>query len=604
MLTNDPPSRREQPARASEERHIRQLNAQYPDRPGYQSGRALCNDSSLAMEYRTSLLLLALSAAYSAASASSLENKDSANPTVLLDNGTFVGLYEGHVSAFRGIPFAQPPIGDLRFRLPVASDPYSGEYDASVYGDSCIQQVYNVTDASDQNPTAVEILQSTLAAFTPNVTDSEDCLTINVHTPANVTADPQLPVVYWIYGGGFQGGTSAANNGSIIVERSIELDEPVVYVSVNYRLSALGFPGSSEVREAGIGNLGLHDQRLGMHWVQKYISSFGGDPKKVTIWGQSAGAISVGSHMLAYNGRDEGLFRGAFLQSGGSSPAGALEDAQPFFDKFAIDAGCGDSLGSVAVFDCLRNASTAAIRFAVQASENLFGYSSVSLPWKPREDGVFLTAPPEQLVRDGSVVDVPFVTGDCDDEGTLFALSNTNITTSDELREYLKEFYFPAANYTAIDDILSSYPDDPALGSPFDTGLNNSLTPEYKRVSAILGDHLFQAPRRLLLTERSGNSSAFSYLYKRDKSTPYLGTLHGDDLVGIYAPNDLTDVLINFATNLDPNGKTVIDWPAYTVDSPALLTLSDGNITQSLTNDTYRVKGMLALLNASLASPY
>ncbi|KZV69978.1 carotenoid ester lipase precursor [Peniophora sp. CONT] len=550
------------------------------------------------------LLLLALPSAYSA-STPRTGAANSHGPTVLLDNGTFVGVPEGSVSAFRGIPYAKPPVGDLRFRLPVANDPYNGTYNVTTFGASCIQQLANDTDPSGQNSTAIELLHNAINGYTVPVIDDEDCLIVNVHTPANATANSRLPVVYWIYGGGFQAGSITANNGSVIVERSLQLEEPVVYVSVNYRLSVLGFPGSSEVREAGIGNLGLHDQRLGLRWVQKYISAFGGDPSKVTIWGQSAGAISVAMQMFTNGGNNEGLFRGAFLQSGGPFDTGALEDGQASFNKFATDAGCVDSLGSAAVFDCLRNASIADIRAAIQASQNIFDYASLALPWKPRVDGVFLTDTPQQLVLNGSVADVPFVIGDCDDEGTLFSLSNTNITTGSELRQYLQDLYFPTANDSLIDNILSAYPDDPALGSPFDTPPNNSFTPEYKRISAISGDHLFQAPRRLLLSERSGlNSSAFSYLYKRGKSTPYLGASHGNDVFDIYSPGDTTDALVNFAMNLDPNGKTLVDWPEYTVEAPVLLTLSDGNVTQAITNDTYRAEGMRALIEASLAGPY
>ncbi|KZV74625.1 carotenoid ester lipase precursor [Peniophora sp. CONT] len=547
------------------------------------------------------ILLLALPSVYSVFAT---KTGPSHGPTVLLDKGTFVGVPEGSVSAFRGIPYAKPPVGDLRFRLPVESDPYRGMYNVTTFGASCIQQLSNDTDSSGQDPAAIELLQEAVNGYTVPVTDDEDCLTVNVHTPANATSSSRLPVVYWIYGGGFQAGSITANNGSIIVERSLQLEEPVVYVSVNYRLSALGFPGSAEVREAGIGNLGLHDQRLGLRWVQKYISAFGGDPHKVTIWGQSAGAISVAMHMLTNGGNNERLFRGAFMMSGGPFDTGALEDGQTSFNDFASDAGCGDSLGSAAVFDCLRNASITDIRSAIQASQNIFDYASTSLPWKPRVDGVFLTDTPQQLVLNGSIANVPFVTGDCDDEGTLFSLSNTNITTEADLRQYLQELYFPKANDSIIDDILSAYPDDPTLGSPFDTGLNNSFTPEYKRVAALLGDHLFQAPRRFLLSERSGSSSAFSYLYKRGKSTPYLGTSHGSDLFEIYSPGDITDALVNFATNLDPNGETLINWPAYTTDAPLLFTLSDGNVSQAITNDTYRADGMRALIDASLAGPY
>ncbi|VDB90063.1 unnamed protein product [Peniophora sp. CBMAI 1063] len=199
-----------------------------------------------------------------------------AGPEVILDNGTFVGTSEGDVSAFRGLPYAQPPVGDLRFRLPVANDPYNGIYNATVFSAACIQQTANVTNATALNPIAAELLQQIIDSSQQSVED-EDCLTIDVYAPANATQDSRLPVAYWIYGGGFQNGAASWYNGTALVARSLQIDEPVIYVAVNYRLSALGFAGSAEVREAGIGNIGLHDQRLGLRWVQQYISTFGGD---------------------------------------------------------------------------------------------------------------------------------------------------------------------------------------------------------------------------------------------------------------------------------------------------------------------------------------
>ncbi|VDB94161.1 unnamed protein product [Peniophora sp. CBMAI 1063] len=528
----------------------------------------------------------------------------SQSPRVVLDNGHFVGVSQGAVSIYRGIPYAQPPVGDLRFRLPIANDPYNGTFNATAFGPACIQQPFNDSATSDLNPTAAGVLTGLLGSLTSPAIDDEDCLTVNVFAPANVTSESRLPVVFWIFGGGFQSGGTDSYNGSAIIERSLELEEPVVYVSVNYRLSALGFAGSAEVREAGIGNLALQDQRLALRWVQQYISAFGGDPSKVTIWGESAGAISIGMHMTTNNGDNEGLFRAAFMQSGGVWSTGYVEDSQPFFDDFATSTGCGNSLGSVAVFDCLRNASILDIRSALQQSRNLFGYSTLSLAWKPRADGVFLTDTPQRLVLNGSWADVPFVIGDVDDEGTLFALSNSNITTDDEVRQYLQQYFFPTANTSLLDDIFAGYPQDPSLGSPFDTGSNNTLTPENKRIAAILGDVLFQAPRRFLLAERPGSANAYAFLHKKSKASPVLGAYHTSDVSDIYAATDFTDALINFATNLDPNGKTLINWPVYTPDFPALFTFSNGSVTQSLTNDTFRVEGMQALIQASLVDPY
>ncbi|KZV67945.1 carotenoid ester lipase precursor [Peniophora sp. CONT] len=546
------------------------------------------------------LLLVSIQSSYSAFVR---EQQDvSGYATVALDNGTFVGISEGSVSIFRGIPYARPPIGDLRLRLPVASDPYISTYNATAFGASCIQQVNSDKNMTGLNPAAVQVLDGVLDGSNFINNDDEDCLTINVYTPANATKDSRLPVVYWIYGGGFENGETAMYNGSVIVERALQLDHPVVYVSVNYRLSALGFLGGIEAQQAGVGNLGLQDQRLGLRWVQKYISAFGGDPTKVIIWGESAGAFSVALQMVTNNGDNEGLFRGAFMQSGSPSWFGpnTMQGGQASFNQLANVTGCGSLLGNVTVFNCLRNVSTADFRSAIQASSSIFDYASLNLAWMPRIDGLFLTDSPHQLVLDGSVANVPFITGDCDDEGTLFSLSNSNITTENELRQYLPQFFPFSVNSSDLDAILSAYPEDPTLGSPFGTGTKNAITPQFKRLAAILGDLVFQAPRRAFLSERSANTTAFAFLSKKLKSTPILGASHNTDLQDIFGPGELTDALVNFATNLDPNGPTLIDWPAYTIDAPTMLAVSNGNVTQELVNDTFRAEGMQVLMQVAL----
>jgi len=533
-----------------------------------------------------------------------IASDQSADPSVALDNGAFIGVSQGSVNLFLGIPFAQPPMGDLRFRLPVANEPYNGTYDATVFGPSCIIQ--NITNI---DPLANHVAQSVLQDFANRFQlvggDSEDCLLINVFVPSNATSDSKLPVIFYIFGGGFEAGTSAIYNGSVIVERSIELGVPAIYVSINHRLSALGFSGSAEVREAGIGNLGLHDQRQALRWVQKYIGSFGGDPSKVMIWGESSGAISVSLQMLTNNGDTEGLFRTAFMNSGSVLPVGELEGGQVYFNQFVSDAGCVEYLGSTTVFDCLRNVPIETIRAAINRSPGFLGsYQGLySVAWLPRVDGVFLTALPERLLLEGSVADVPFVTGNCDDEGTVFSLSNSNVTTNDELIAYLAEFVFKGASASEINETLSFYPEDPAQGSPFDTGDLNAITPEYKRISAFLGDFFFQAPRRLLLEYRSGEQDTYSFLSKRAKSTNIIGSYHSSDLMNVYGPGDMTDYLVRFAANLDPNGNTGITWPRYSIDSPLLLTFLDGPTPLELTNDTYRAEGMKAVTNLSLAYP-
>ncbi|KAH9040259.1 carotenoid ester lipase precursor [Lactarius hengduanensis] len=436
----------------------------------------------------------------------------------------------------------------------------------------------------------------------PRFKDGEDCLTLNVIAPADARPGSKLPVVVWIYGGGFEVGSSAFNDGSIIVNHSIALQQPVVYVSMNYRLSAFGFLASQEVKDAKVGNLGLWDQRLALHWIQKYIHAFGGDSSKVTIWGESAGAISVSLQMLANGGKTEGLFRAAFMQSGPPSQTNDITRGQQYYDYLVERTGCTGSSDTLA---CLRVAPYEELKAAMDSTPSLFSYQSIALVWRPQIDGIFLADSPLKLTRQGKVAKIPFVIGDCDDEGTLFSLSQTNVTTEAELRTYLSEFLFPSITDAQMDRLLTLYPQDVTQGSPYDTGTQNAFTPEFKRIASLFGDFAFQAPRRFFLDNLSKRQNTWSFLSKRLKSLPVLGSVHGSDIPIIYGRGDLADYLIHFATNLDPNDRGLSpQWPRYTTSSRQLMTLVDGQAAnRTITSDTYRVKAMTYLTKLSLANP-
>ncbi|KAI0028478.1 carotenoid ester lipase precursor [Vararia minispora EC-137] len=523
-------------------------------------------------------------------------------PTITLDRGVFTGVSMGSTNAFLGIPFAKPPIGDLRLRLPQAIDPYDGLFNVTAFGNSCILQ--NVTASipfATINPLAVPIVENLLSLF-PTVSESEDCLFVNVFAPANATGRSQLPVMVWIYASGFESGSSTVYDGTAYINRSIELDSPVLFVSMNYRcvLLPLGFPGGQEAKDAKIANLGLHDQRLAMRWVQRYISAFGGDPAKVTIFGESAGATSVVLHLLTNDGDTEGLFRAAIVDSNLELATTDGVPGQKVFDEFARNAGCGDALRSLAVFDCLRMTPLDTIRNATDPTPGVLSYNWGSVGWRPFVDGVFLTAPPMRLISQGRVADVPFIIGDAEDEGTMLSVSSTNVTTDGELRSYLLDSALASFNASNIELLLELYPSDPAAGSPFDTGEQNALTPEFKRMAALLGDAELHAPRRLLLQQQSGKQNAYSYLYSRGKNTPYLGSCHGCDLSVVFGPGDLTDVFIRFAATLDPNGALEVDWPRYTPSAPRLFRLLDGDVPFEIVNDTFRVEEIKTLISIEL----
>ncbi|KAI0059496.1 carotenoid ester lipase precursor [Artomyces pyxidatus] len=522
-------------------------------------------------------------------------------PSVQLDEGTFIGNLSGNVSQFLGIPFAQPPVGNLRFQLPQPNAPYTGIHNATDYGPSCIQQNTTQPIPSGLDPLALQFLELEASDLQAN-DQSEDCLSINVMAPADASSNSKLPVVAWIYGGGFETGGTASETfgGSGIVQRSIELGQPVLFVSFNYRLNALGFLAGAEVEKNGLGNIGLHDQRQALRWMHKYVNAFGGDPDKVTIWGASAGAASVGLHMITNGGNTEGLFRAAFMQSGSPGSAGTLAEGQPYYDALVADVGCSDAQDTL---QCLREAPLQNLTVAINNSPNTDSYQSLNIAWAPRVDGIFLKDSPQQLVLKGSVANIPFVTGDCDDEGTAFSLASVNITTDQAVLDYFHGNYFPKTSTRDIERLLQLYPNDTRLGSPFDTGTANAVAPQYKRIAAIQGDMMFQAPRRFFLQQRSSQQDTYSFLSKRFKYVPDFGATHGTDVANIYGPGDLTDYLVRFVATLNPNGDTGIFWPLYTVEAPRLLTLWDGAVPLNITNDTYRTEGTKFLTQLSLTDP-
>jgi cholinesterase len=238
----------------------------------------------------SSLASLAISFLATPALSAILPRQSQDAPTAQVLNGTYSGLYspEYNQDFFLGMPYSQPPVGDLRFRVAQSlNTSWAGTKNATQYSLECIGY------GSDQWVLGNKI--------------SEDCLTLNVIRPSGLTGEA-LPVAVWIHGGGFFEGGSAdpRYNLSYIVQQSSKMNTPFIGVSINYRLQAWGFIFGKEIAEEGSTNLGIRDQRLALHWVQENIAAFGGDPTKVTIWGESAGGFSVGAHLVAYGGRDDG----------------------------------------------------------------------------------------------------------------------------------------------------------------------------------------------------------------------------------------------------------------------------------------------------------
>lgn len=213
-------------------------------------------------------------------------------PATQIDTGKVQGVVRNGAIEYRGIPYAEAPIGELRWALPVAKAPWSGTLDASDFGPACPQEsrYSGLTDASS----------------------NEDCLSINVSVPADIKQGERLPVIFWVHGGAYVGGSS-----NLYRLDKLTNEGRVVVVSANYRIGILGFMPLTPLKGQPInGNFGIEDQRLAMRWVQRNIAAFGGDPTNVTVAGESAGAASICAH-LATPEKTEGLFHKAILMSFG-----------------------------------------------------------------------------------------------------------------------------------------------------------------------------------------------------------------------------------------------------------------------------------------------
>lgn len=203
-------------------------------------------------------------------------------PTVTIKDGTVVGYTDTNVDAFRGIPFAEPPIGNLRLKRPIRLNKPFGTIQATAVPKGCPQMV------AQYSATAPSLFGSFVNSpvFQAVLNAGEDCLTLDVQRPAGTTTESKLPVVAWIFGGGFELGATNQYSGWGIVSKSMSLEKPVMYVAINYRVGGWGFMPGKELQAEGSTNLGLRDQRLGLEWIQENIAAFGGDPEKVTIWGE------------------------------------------------------------------------------------------------------------------------------------------------------------------------------------------------------------------------------------------------------------------------------------------------------------------------------
>jgi len=361
-------------------------------------------------------------------------------PVVTLDDGQVQGDYVGGTRRFLKVPFAKPPVGELRWKAPVKNDKWSGIRHETSFTEGCPQ------NANSQGPAST----------------NEDCLYLNVWTPN--PPGTKAPVMVWFHGGGNFAGSAGDllpttktlwYDGQFFAKR-----HGVVVVSIDYRLGPFGFFSHPALaaEKSPLGNQGLLDQRMSLQWVRDNIAKFGGDPSNVTIFGESAGSADVCYHVASPGSR--GLFQRAISESGGCtiSVNGTKEvtsdDAASGMQAFAKAMGCNTATDVLA---CLRGKSVADIMTNAQQPDPMSGTVS-SAPWSfsvvVDGPGGFLPDQPRALFDSGDIAKVPYILGSNNDEGTLFLLNSTTPLSTEADYEAALKARFGADT----DKVLALYP--------------------------------------------------------------------------------------------------------------------------------------------------
>jgi para-nitrobenzyl esterase len=460
---------------------------------------------------------------------------------VTVTGGSVAGVTANGIAVFKGIPFAAPPVGELRWKAPQPLKAWSGVKQTTKYGSSCMQ-----------DPMFVKLFGAA-----PDL--SEDCLYLNVWTPAKSAADA-LPVMVWIYGGGFVGGMTGipAYDGARLAEKG------VVLISVAYRVGAFGFlahPALSKESGKGSGNYGLQDQIAGLRWVKENIARFGGDPSRVTIFGESAGGIAVS--MLAASPAAKGLFHRAISESGGSfAPPRYTNEGGQSVPPLRVAEAAGEKF-----LTKLGTADIAAARALpaekVQAAQGP-GLAATDAFW-PVFDGDVLPGDQYELYSAGRFNDTPVLIGTNSDEGAMFAAPGA---TPERFESAVRAGYGKYA-----EALLAAYPH----GTPQEAA---------KAEKDIFRDSVFawHTWAWAQLHSQKGKGNAYVYYFDHRTTRSVSGANHGDEIAYVFRNLNVGGVLgpppprsedvamsdlvssywVNFAKTGDPNGPGLPTWPAFT----------------------------------------
>ncbi len=463
---------------------------------------------------------------------------------VKTDKGKVQGAFtaDNQVRAFKGIPYAAPPIGDLRWQPPQPAAKWKGVRDATQFGFHCMQ-TNGYTDMVFRDPGP-----------------SEDCLTLNVWTPADAKKG-SLPVMVWIYGGGFHAGTTSEprQDGQFLAHRN------VVVVSMNYRLGIFGFfvhpELTAESPHHASGNYGLMDQNAALEWVQKNIANFGGDPHNVTIFGESAGSFSVSTLMASPLSQDR--FQKAIGESGGAFFSNSLR----YLPREVSEQ--QDMKFTEAAFDTTDLAALRKIPADQLVKETETELKQLHVSFSPDIDGWFLPESVPDIYAAGKQAHIPLLAGWNADEDRGTVIFSKPPVTAESFTAQAQSMFGPDA-----DEFLKLYP-------------TNSKAEALRSAGDFSSDRfiIYSTWRWLEAQVKTGGEPVYRYRLDLDppgdKFHPAgIGVFHSDDIEyvfgtldsrqgAVWSPEDrkLSDEIqqywTNFARTGDPNGNDLPKWPVY-----------------------------------------
>lgn len=472
--------------------------------------------------------------------------------TVRTDSGPVTGVTADGVVSYKGIPYAAPPVGALRWRAPQPAAKWTKPFNANAYGHDCMQLPF----PSDAAPLGT--------------TPAEDCLVVNVWSPAK-PASKKLPVMFWIYGGGWvNGGSSPA-----VYDGSQFAKGGVILVSFNYRLGRFGFfahPAlTREDPSEALGNYGYMDQIAALKWVRKNISNFGGDPDNITVFGESAGGFST--HMMLTTKLTDGMFKRAVIESGG----GRTGLNSTHVREASGGRPSGESIG---------------LAFAEKNGIHGDGAEALSklraLPAEALVDGLNMAS----MQAAASTYAGPMIDGTIlRDEGT--AMYNAGMEHPVAVMVGANSMDIGFVSGKTKDEVFASFPDAKKAQSLYDP--DNAL--EFQGLAMeVGGDRFMVEPARFIarkVTEAGHPAYEFRFSYvaesmrKQWKGAPHATEIpYVFDTVKARYGADLTDkdeaaaratnrYWINFATNGDPNGGGLPNWPVYKTSDDVLMNFTD-----------------------------